>query len=117
MVNVRENDFMREERRPLKGVGTVGLGAADKFMLSVRLAYQFGVAKLADDLVAVALREEVFQFHTQPLYGRGLDNGCPCEKSAPGARKSDGCAGLYAGRIDLEGHRRKFEKPDGQLAG
>jgi hypothetical protein len=33
-VEVREHDFMREERRPFKGVGTVGVGAADKLVLA-----------------------------------------------------------------------------------
>ena len=59
-VEVREHDFMREERRPFKGVGAVGVGAADKLVLAVGLANQFGVAELADDLVAVALGDEVF---------------------------------------------------------
>ncbi len=54
-VKVREHDFMREERRPFKGVGAVGVGAADKFVLAVRLANQFGFApELADELTAVA---------------------------------------------------------------
>jgi hypothetical protein len=34
-VKVREHDFMREERRPFKGVGAVGVGAADKLVLAV----------------------------------------------------------------------------------
>jgi hypothetical protein len=79
-VKVREHNFMGEERRPFKGVGAVGVGAADKLMLAVWLANQFGVAELADNLAAVALRNDVFQFHIPPLYGRGLDNGGPCEK-------------------------------------
>ena len=54
-VKVREHDFMCEERRPFKGVGAVGVGAADKLVLAVGLANQFGVAELADDLAAVAL--------------------------------------------------------------
>jgi len=70
-VKVREHDFMREERRPFKGVGAVGVGAADKLVLAVGLAYQFGCAELADDLVAVALGDDVFQFHTPPHYATG----------------------------------------------
>ena len=70
-LKVREHDFMREERRPFKGVGAVGVGAADKLMLAVGLANQFGLTKLADDLAAVALGDDVFQFHTPPRYATG----------------------------------------------
>src|ERR1017187_10794874 len=70
-LEMREHDFMREERRPFKGVGAVGVGAADEFVLAVGLPYQFGVAKLADDLAAVALRDDIFQFHTRSLYATG----------------------------------------------
>jgi hypothetical protein len=86
-VKVREHDFMREERRPFKGVGAVGVGAPDQFVVAVGLSNQFGVAELSNNLAAVALRDDVFQFHTPPLYLRGLDKCCPCEKSAPGAWK------------------------------
>ena len=65
-VKMREHDFMREERRRFKGGGAVGVCAADKLVLAVGLAYQFGVAELADDLAAVALGDDVFQFHTLP---------------------------------------------------
>jgi hypothetical protein len=65
-VKVREHYFMCEERRPFKGVSAVGVGAADKLMLAVGLANQFGFAELSDDLAAVALRDDVFQFHTPP---------------------------------------------------
>ena len=68
-MKVHEHDFMREERRSLKGGGAVGVGAADQIVLAVGLADQFGCAELPDDLAAVALRDEVFQFHTPPLYG------------------------------------------------
>jgi len=59
-VKVREHDFMREERRPFKGVGAVGVGAADKLVLAVGEANEFGVTKLPDDLFAMALGNEVF---------------------------------------------------------
>ena len=72
-VKVREHDFMREEGRPFEGVGAVGIGAADQLMLAVGLANQFGVAELADDLVEVALGDDIFQFHSLPLWGRELD--------------------------------------------
>lgn len=75
-VEMGEHDFMGEERRPFKGGGAVGITAADQLVLAVGLANQFGVAKLADDLAAVALWEDVFQFHTRPRYPRGVDNGC-----------------------------------------
>jgi hypothetical protein len=83
-VKMREHDFMREERRPFKGIGAVGVSAADKFVLAVGLAFQFGVTELADDLAAVALRDDVFQFHTQPHYASGLDIRCPREKICGG---------------------------------
>ena len=67
-VKVREHNFMREERRPFKGVGAIGVGAADQLVLAVGLANQLGVAKPANDLAAVALRNDVFQFHTPPPY-------------------------------------------------
>jgi len=51
---VREHDFMREERRPFKGGGAVGVGAADKLVLAVGSANQFGVAELADVTAAIA---------------------------------------------------------------
>ena len=70
-VKMREHDFMREERRPFKGVGAVGVGAADKLVLAVRLANQFGVAELSDDVATVALGNDVFQFHTPPRYAMG----------------------------------------------
>ena len=34
-VKVREHDFMCEERRPFKGVGAVGVGAADQLVKAV----------------------------------------------------------------------------------
>jgi len=70
-MKVREHYFMREERRPFKGVGAVCVGAADKLVLAVRLANQFGVAELADDVAAVALGNDVFQFHTPSRYATG----------------------------------------------
>ena len=68
---MREHDFMGEERRPFKGGGAVSIGAAEEFVLAVGLANQFGVAELADDLAAVALGDDVFQFHTPPRYATG----------------------------------------------
>jgi len=70
-VKVREHYFMREERRPFKGVGAVVVGAADKLVMAVRLANQFGVAELSDDVATVVLGNDVFQFHTPPRYAMG----------------------------------------------
>jgi hypothetical protein len=53
---MREHDFIGEKRRPFKGIGAVGVSAADQLVLTVGSANQFGVAELADDLAAVALR-------------------------------------------------------------
>ena len=61
-----EHDFVGEQGGPLKGGGTVGIGAAKEFVLAVGLADQCGIAELADDLAAAAVRKEMFQFHTPP---------------------------------------------------
>jgi len=34
-VEMREHDFVGKERGPLEGRGTVGVGAADQFMLTL----------------------------------------------------------------------------------
>lgn len=82
-VKVSEHNFMGEERRPFKGVRAVGVGAADQLMLAVGLADQFAAAELADDLAAVALRDEVVQFHTPLSYVTRLDIGRPCQEFLP----------------------------------
>jgi hypothetical protein len=41
---------------------------------------------LADNLAAVALGDDVFQFHTPPHYATGLDIRCSCEKIYGGNR-------------------------------
>ena len=82
-MKVREHNFMGEQRGPFIGGGTVGIGAAEEFMLAVGPANQLGVAELADDMVAVALRDEVYQFHTLQLYERHLDIGGLGEKIVP----------------------------------
>jgi len=51
---MREHDFMREERHPFEGVGTVGIGAADQFMLAVGKFDEFGLTKLTDQFGAIA---------------------------------------------------------------
>jgi hypothetical protein len=67
-----EHNLMGEDQRPFKGVGTVGVLAADKLVLAVRLANQFGVAELADNLAAAAFGDDIFQFYTPPPYATGL---------------------------------------------
>ena len=59
-VKVREHDFMREERHPLKCSRPISVGATDKFVLSIGEANECGVAKLPDDLFAMAFGNEVF---------------------------------------------------------
>ena len=71
MVKMREHNFVCEERRPFKGVGVVGVGAANQFVLAVRLVNQFGGPVLADGLAAIALGDDVFQFPTPPRYATG----------------------------------------------
>ena len=61
-----EHDFVGEQGGPLKGGGTVGIGAAKRFVLAVGLADQSGVAELANDPAAATMRKEMFQFHTPP---------------------------------------------------
>ena len=40
-VKVREHDFMREERRPFKGFGAVGIGAAGFAALMLACVLRF----------------------------------------------------------------------------
>ena len=74
-MEMREDDFVGNERRPFKGGGTVGIGAADQLMLTVGQTNETGFAELADKLTTRALGNQVFQFHTPPRYARGLDIG------------------------------------------
>ena len=65
---------MGEERGPEARVATIGVRAADEFVvvaapLSVIPADEFSFTKLPDHLLAIALRNQMFQFHTPPLYG------------------------------------------------
>jgi hypothetical protein len=78
-VEMCEHNFVREEGRPLVSRDAVGVGAADEFVLAVGQPDKFGLTELADKATAEALRNDVFQFHTPSLYGRGLDIRCPCE--------------------------------------
>ena len=59
-MEMREDDFVREQRRPFKGGGAVGIGAAVKFVLAVGQADEFGLAEPADEPAALALREQIF---------------------------------------------------------
>ena len=59
-VEMREHDFMGEERGPFKRGGPVGGRAADQFMLAMRQADEAGCAELADELAPMALRNDVF---------------------------------------------------------
>jgi hypothetical protein len=58
-VEVREHDFMREERHPLKCSRPISVGATKEFMLAVGQPDEFGVAELADDLFAITFGNEV----------------------------------------------------------
>ena len=51
---MREHDFVGEERHPFEGVGTVGVRAADEFMLAVGESDEFGLTKLTDEFGAIA---------------------------------------------------------------
>ena len=77
-VEVGEDDFVGKQRGPFKCSGAVGVRAADEFVLTVGQFHQFGLAELADEAAAEALRNDVVQFHAPPPYRRGLDIGGPC---------------------------------------
>jgi hypothetical protein len=81
-MEMRKHDFVGKERRPFKGSGAVGVGATDQFMLAVGQTDETGFAELADEVTTMALRNQVFQFHTPPRYGWGLDIGGPCQKKS-----------------------------------
>ncbi len=66
-----ENNFMGKERDPFMSGGAVGIRAADELVLAVGPLDEGGLAKPADDLLAKPLWDEVFQFHTPPLYANG----------------------------------------------
>ena len=51
-MEMREDDFVREHRRPFKGGGAVAVGAAMEFMLAVRQADEFSLAEPADEPAA-----------------------------------------------------------------
>jgi hypothetical protein len=54
-----EYNFMRKERYPLEGFVAIRVGAADEFVLAIGPAHEFGRAELADDLLAMPLRNKV----------------------------------------------------------
>ena len=58
---------MGKERCPFKSGSAVGPGTADQFMPAAGKFHQLGFSELADDLPALTLRKEMFQFHTPPL--------------------------------------------------
>ena len=49
-----EHNFVSEEGNPLKGGDTVGVRAADEFVLAVGEFYELCLAKLANELGAIA---------------------------------------------------------------
>ena len=59
-MEVGEHDFVGEERGPFKGGGAVGVGAADKFVLSIREFYELGPTELLDHLLPTALGNQIF---------------------------------------------------------
>ncbi len=59
-VEMGEYDFVGEERGPFKGGGAVGIGAAQKLVLSIREFYEFSPTKLLDHLLATALGNQIF---------------------------------------------------------
>ena len=59
-MEVGEHDFVGEERGPFEGGGAVGVGSAQKFVLSIREFYEFGPTKLLDHLLATALGNQIF---------------------------------------------------------
>ena len=59
-MEVGEDDFVGEQRGPFKGGSAVGVGTADEFMLAVGELNEFGPSKLLDQLLAAALRNQIF---------------------------------------------------------
>lgn len=59
-VEMREHDFVGEERGPLERRRTVGGGAADEFMLTVGEFYQFSATKLAHETAVITLGNQIF---------------------------------------------------------
>ena len=66
-MKVREHDFVGKQRCPLESGSAGGIGATDELMLAVGKFYEHGVTKLVDDLLASALRNQIFKFHTPQL--------------------------------------------------
>ena len=59
-LEMREHNFMREERGPFKGGRAVGVRTAPKFMLTVGQADETGVTELANQLPTIVLGKDVF---------------------------------------------------------
>jgi len=53
-MEVREDDFMGEQRSPLKGCGPVSVSSANQFVLAIRKFDEFCLPKLPDQLGAIA---------------------------------------------------------------
>ena len=108
-VKVREHDFMREERRPFKGSGAVGIGAADKLVLAVGPANQFGVAELSDDLAAVALGMIFFSFIPRHITRLGRTFAVHAERFAAeiGGRLFNREINCLYSKVIRHSHRRK----------
>jgi hypothetical protein len=51
-IEMREHDFMCEQRNPFKGGGAVCIGAANEFMLAVGHFDEAGLTESADELIA-----------------------------------------------------------------
>ena len=79
VLAVREHNFVGEERHPFAGGDAVRRRAADEFMPATGELHEFGLAKLADDLMTLTLRKEMIQFHTSSRYQARMDNRCPCD--------------------------------------
>ena len=79
-MEMGKHDFVGEQGGPFISGGPVGIGAADQFMLAVRKPDEFGLTELADEAVAVALKQIDFQFHTPSLYLRGRTTVVQAEK-------------------------------------
>jgi hypothetical protein len=72
---MREYDFMGDQGGPFKGCNSVGLSAADQFVLAVGQFDEFRLPELPDQLPGSAEWNEVVQFHTQSHDSSGLSDG------------------------------------------
>jgi len=61
---MREHNFMGEQRCPFKSSRPVSISSAQQFVLAVGEFYELGLTELPDQFGAEAQWNQIFQFHT-----------------------------------------------------